>query len=234
MNPQQDNRHVYLMETGKDRIYKIGYTRDIPQRIQGLNSQHKEFAPFEIRKSILTSNFVNVEAYLHARYEEHRLEGEFFHFSSDILSAVLIEFNMLNYAYQNSDVIYELFIIPYIMDEAKAQLEMIKPNNQFANMFNGRPVITVTEAHAYTGIKPHTIYRYLNQGHWESVSVGGIYLIYLDQQLRPPMNHLIRCQYCGEVIKGARRNQVYCDSKCKKSAQNRRYYNKRTRHNRSN
>lgn len=185
MSPAQDKRYVYLMQTKKQNIFKIGYSINIKKRIQNLDASHEDYAPFVDLASIYTSKFTNVETYMHDRYEKYRLRGEYFYFPANVLNTVLNEFNVLNYAYSNQDVVYDLFIYPHLMDKVRqTRLEMLDVNSKFTNVFNGRPVITVDEAHEYTGIKKHTIYRYLRSGFWESFALGSTYLIYLDQDLK--------------------------------------------------
>lgn len=51
------------------------------------------------------------------------------------------------------------------------------------HMRNGRPVLTPEQASKQTGIKLHTVYRYLRSGWWKSEHDNGRYVVYADQPL---------------------------------------------------
>lgn len=188
MSNASETRYVYLLQSNKRHIFKIGYTKNLEQRMQMLNSEHKnKLAPFTMRAYIVADNFADLETYLHERYEQYRLFREFFHFDDDVLSNVLADFVVIDYAYKNPDVIHDIFVHPYAVNEVrKTRLAMLKNAQKYENFLNGRPVITVEEAVELTNILPHTIYRYLRGGHWDSTQIGSTYLIYLDQELKPP------------------------------------------------
>lgn len=70
-----------------------------------------------------------------------------------------------------------------LLREQKVQrIEQPKAENQ---MYNGRPVITPTEAARQYRISKSTVSRYLESGHWEGIQLPGTnrWLVFTDKGL---------------------------------------------------
>lgn len=69
-----------------------------------------------------------------------------------------------------------------IIDALQQQLRKATGNHD-EDTISGRPVLSVTQASQQTGIPPHTVYRYINSGHWQATKRGAQWLVYADQPL---------------------------------------------------
>lgn len=69
-----------------------------------------------------------------------------------------------------------------IRDLKPQRIEQPKDDRQF---YNGRPVITPTEAAQQCRVSKSTVSRYLESGHWEGVQIGSSnrWLVYTDRGL---------------------------------------------------
>lgn len=68
--------------------------------------------------------------------------------------------------------------------ETEALYRKLREGAPTENMRNGRPVMTPEQASEHTGIKLHTVYRYLRSGWWKSEHENGRYVVYTDQPLK--------------------------------------------------
>jgi len=68
--------YVYLLKCENKNIYKIGYSKNAPKRVRKLNTE----IPFKlfITHLIRTDNMVHLEKYLHDKYNDKRMNGEYF------------------------------------------------------------------------------------------------------------------------------------------------------------
>lgn len=66
--------YVYILVEPKQRWYKIGRTTNVENRIKGIELPFKT----EVLHTIPTSDTVWAEAYLHKKFAEKRLNGEWF------------------------------------------------------------------------------------------------------------------------------------------------------------
>lgn len=103
--------YVYLLsEWSKDELnYKIGITRgSVEKRIKSLQTGN----PNEIVlvHKYQTKNYLKVEKWMHRKYAEYRLEGEWFNLTDELVSEFLME-----------------------TEKADANISFLKENNPFFN-----------------------------------------------------------------------------------------------------
>ena len=81
------NYYVYFIKENdvKDPFYKIGYTKNLKQRKQQLQTGHpRRLAYFGLIGCKCLSTAKRKEIQLHGRYRKHREHGEWFRWNDDI------------------------------------------------------------------------------------------------------------------------------------------------------
>lgn len=75
--PVKSSRSVYLMKNHRNGYFKIGISGDVQYRERTLQSEEPEVAL--IYSSVKTTEAKKIEGYLHEKFREKRLRGEWFH-----------------------------------------------------------------------------------------------------------------------------------------------------------
>lgn len=109
--------YVYLIHAQGTNRYKIGLTtRSVQARLSELNSSQSPY-PLELLEVIETDNVTETEGYLHERFANYRVHGEWFEFDSKALKKVLREYQ--------SDVGFSLLRLPRVSLPALSELPAI-------------------------------------------------------------------------------------------------------------
>lgn len=77
---------IYVFEAS-DNSYKIGFSKNVKRRLNELSSMHSYPLKLIIEKDF--DNVVKVEQFLHKKYVNNRLNGEWFRFTKEELSDVI-------------------------------------------------------------------------------------------------------------------------------------------------
>lgn len=72
---------VYFIQVGKDGPVKIGYAADAAIRLQQLQVAHPE--PLHLLRTIDGGS--KTEAWLHGKFSDHRIRGEWFNFCPEMM-----------------------------------------------------------------------------------------------------------------------------------------------------
>ena len=84
--------YVYLIHASGTNRYKIGLTtRSVQARFTELNSSQSPY-PLELLEVLETDNVTDTEGYLHERFANYRVHGEWFEFDRKALQKVLREY----------------------------------------------------------------------------------------------------------------------------------------------
>lgn len=78
------NGCIYFLQQGDDGPIKIGYTKDLLARIKDLQVG----SPYELKLILSFRGFPEKERELHAKFREHRMSGEWFTPSDEIMEFV--------------------------------------------------------------------------------------------------------------------------------------------------
>ena len=73
---------VYFMKHGRSNIYKIGFTRNINQRVKGIQMHN----PVKISVVYSINADCSYEKFLHRTYDKYRVRGEWFRLDKELLA----------------------------------------------------------------------------------------------------------------------------------------------------
>tara|TARA_R110002012_G_scaffold69173_2_gene179151 strand:+ start:413 stop:778 length:366 start_codon:yes stop_codon:yes gene_type:complete len=80
-----DNKRVYFMRQGDSNYYKIGYTTNLKQRLKSIQM----YSPITITVTASTKANCKFEKYLHRKYNEYNVRGEWFELPPNILKKAI-------------------------------------------------------------------------------------------------------------------------------------------------
>ena len=111
---------VYLIGSTRHSWYKIGRASNPRVRVKDLGI----LLPFELEVFAIwrTVNCIELETYLHRRYAEHRINGEWFHFDGPERQALVDDSNLPLFAER--------------IDVAQPPKHRVKPERMFLQLMN--------------------------------------------------------------------------------------------------
>jgi hypothetical protein len=86
--------YVYLIWQENTSFYKIGCTNNINKRLSMLQTSHS--SKLHLLGTIETEEHVRKEGYLHNKYKNHHIKGEWFNFHPLFLREVLTDFTIVD------------------------------------------------------------------------------------------------------------------------------------------
>lgn len=145
-------------------IFKIGCTKNMDQRLKGMNATRTLFDKFYVVNTIKTFHYFKLEQGLHKILEKYRLNNEFFQCTIETIDEAIHKYVEENVFLLHDDKI--------VKDAEERHLKWFSEKNMFSTNFNGIEIFFnetrfIDELKQWISIfDMHNLYRFLHDSHF--------------------------------------------------------------------
>jgi phage anti-repressor protein len=88
---KQDIGVVYFIQEGKSKYYKVGFTHDLPDRLQKLQTANRQ--DLSVYKSFICHSSSLLETIIHRDFKEYNVRGEWFKLEKSMIKSIIQKYS---------------------------------------------------------------------------------------------------------------------------------------------